>query len=93
VTRKTVDETVAENAAAAQRHRDGERTRHRLALENALNPDRVKALLVAYEKTGDHNHGRGPLPPNATCHGGDCIVERAVRIIAAMRIEQQGGRR
>lgn len=36
----------------------------------------VKALR-AYEKTGDHDHGAGKLPPGAVCPGGDCLVHRA----------------
>lgn len=56
------------------------------ALSDALSPTRVQALLDAYEATGDHNHGRGPILPGAACPGGDCLVAQARTLIAEMRI-------
>ena len=44
----------------------------------------LPVILASYEATGDHNHGRGPLPPGAPCPGGDCLVAAARRAIAAL---------
>jgi hypothetical protein len=45
----------------------------------------VETVLAAYEATGDHDHGRGPIAPGAPCPGGDCLVTEARRMIAARR--------
>jgi len=38
----------------------------------------LRSALAAYEATGDHNHGNGPLGAGAACGGGDdCWVMRA----------------
>jgi hypothetical protein len=38
----------------------------------------LRSALAAYEATGDHNHGNGPLRTGAPCGGGDdCWVKRA----------------
>ncbi len=45
-------------------------------------------LLAAYEETGDHDHshlGNRPVAPGEFCPGGDCNVNRARRIIAALK--------
>lgn len=58
--------------------------RDRDALVAALNLiDRLPELLAAYEATGDHDHGRGRLAAGQACPGGDCLVARARRVIAA----------
>ncbi len=51
------------------------------ALEAALRS--LPALLVAYEATGDHDHGRGTLRPGAPCPGGDCLIDRVRRMLPA----------
>lgn len=38
--------------------------------------------LAAYEATGDHNHGSGPIAPGAPCPGGDCTVHVARGLLA-----------
>jgi hypothetical protein len=45
----------------------------------------LETHLAAYEKTGDHNHGRGPLAPGMQCPGGDCYVARTRRAIKALK--------
>ena len=38
----------------------------------------LRSALAAYEATGDHNHGNGPIHAGAACgSGGDCWVKRA----------------
>lgn len=44
----------------------------------------LPALLAAYEATGDHDHGHGPLRPGAPCSGGDCLVADARRLLSAV---------
>ena len=44
----------------------------------------LPAILAAYEATGDHDHGRGAIAPGAPCPGGDCLVDKARRILAAL---------
>lgn len=40
--------------------------------------------LEAYEATGDHDHGRGPIAPGGTCPGGDCTVARTRAVLAQL---------
>ncbi len=58
------------------------------ALVRALNAiEKLPELLTAYELTGDHDHsmhGTRPLPVGAACPGGDCLVTKARRVIAAL---------
>lgn len=45
----------------------------------------LSEALVAYEATGDHDHGddRGSLLPGALCPGGDCLVAAARQRLSA----------
>lgn len=47
-------------------------------------PELLTQLLKAYEATGDHDHGSGPIAPGKPCPGGDCSVTRARRLLAAL---------
>jgi hypothetical protein len=47
----------------------------------------LRDALAKYEATGDHDHGRGPLPPGAPCNGfrsDECWVQRARATLAAI---------
>ena len=47
----------------------------------------LREALAAYEATGDHDHGRGPIAPGAPCNGylgDDCWVKRARKILATL---------
>jgi hypothetical protein len=48
-----------------------------------------KALL-AYEATGDHDHGNKPLPVGAPCPGGDCWVARARKLLVDSTLRSVG---
>jgi hypothetical protein len=41
--------------------------------------------LLAYEATGDHDHGWGAKKPGDACGGGDCNVARVRRAIEALK--------
>jgi hypothetical protein len=61
----------------------------REALADVLRAIRtLPEALHAYELTGDHNHSWSskskPLAPGAPCPGGDCMVDEARKIIAAL---------
>lgn len=47
----------------------------------------LREALAAYEATGDHDHGRGPIRPGEPCNGflgDDCWVKRAREALAAI---------
>jgi hypothetical protein len=44
----------------------------------------LRAALLEYEATGDHNHNGRPLKSGAACEGGDCTVDRVRRALAAL---------
>lgn len=47
----------------------------------------LRDALAAYEATGDHDHGRGPIRPGEPCNGflgDDCWVKRAREALAAI---------
>jgi hypothetical protein len=49
--------------------------------------------LLAYEGTGDHDHGWNrskPLLPGARCPGGDCLVDKARRLLLQTSLESFG---
>lgn len=51
----------------------------------------LPAILAEYEATGDHDHsmhGTRPLPVGAPCPGGDCIVDKARKVIAALGLKR-----
>lgn len=53
--------------------------------------EKLPALLEAYERTGDHDHtlhGTRPLAPGAPCPGGDCLVDKARKVIAALGLKR-----
>lgn len=55
------------------------------AVTDVTSGDRLRAALAAYEATGDHDHGRGPLAPGAPCGTGDeCWVSRARAALATI---------
>ncbi len=42
----------------------------------------LRAALAAYEATGDHDHGRGPIAVGGPCGAGsDCNVRRTRELI------------
>jgi hypothetical protein len=55
-----------------------------VAVIEATDGTHLRAALAAYEATGDHDHGRGPIGPGRPCPGGDCWVTRARRALAAL---------
>lgn len=59
-------------------------------LANALSTiENLPAILAEYEATGDHDHsshGTRPLLPGAPCPGGDCLVDKARKVIAALKL-------
>jgi hypothetical protein len=57
------------------------------ALVGGTYADRVRAALVDYEATGDHDHGRGRIAPGAPCPGGDCVVSKARDLLAKIEAE------
>jgi len=51
----------------------------------AGDPVSIRTALAAYEATGDHSHGRGPIAPGGPCgHGDDCIVRQARAMLASV---------
>lgn len=51
--------------------------------------ERTQAALLEYERSGDHNHGPGPIPPGGACIGhvgaGDCWVGKVRAELAALK--------
>lgn len=51
--------------------------------------ERTQAALLEYERSGDHNHGPGPIPPGGACIGhdgvGDCWVARVRKELASLK--------
>jgi len=89
---RTIDERLANDTAAVKRYTDRVRELRRLALMNAIDPEALKIRLRHYESTSDHDHGSGPLKPGAECPGGDCLVARARRVLAAMEAAHEVAR-
>lgn len=58
------------------------------ALARVLNAiEGLPEVLAKYEATGDHDHtlhGTRPILPGAPCPGGDCLVDKARKVIAAL---------
>lgn len=49
----------------------------------------LRGALAAYEATGDHDHGSGPIAPGGPCgFGDDCWVRRARAALAALRCDR-----
>jgi len=51
----------------------------------------LPTILAEYEATGDHDHsmhGTRPLPVGAPCPGGDCLVDKARKVIAALGLKR-----
>ena len=44
--------------------------------------EEIQAALRAYEVTGDHDHGAGPICVGGRCSGGDCLVARTRKLVA-----------
>lgn len=63
--------------------------RPRDELSGTLNADALQRKLDAYESTGDHDHGRGPIVGDAQaarwCAGGDCLALLARRVLALLK--------
>jgi hypothetical protein len=71
---------------ARKREQKREKREHvenrRDALVQALKMlERLPKLLAAYEATGDHDHGHGPIVAGSGCSGGDCLVAKARHFI------------
>ncbi len=47
--------------------------------------ERTQAALLEYERSGDHNHGRGPIAPGGKCDSGACWVGKVRAELAALK--------
>lgn len=58
-----------------------------MSLVEATTGEYLRHVLDEYERTGDHDHGRGPIKPGGGCNGylgDDCWVKRARIVLAAI---------
>lgn len=81
------DEVAREMGYKSAKHRQArpalDALRHTVAAFERGNTSTVAlaACLFAYEETGDHNHGHGPIGLGKACEGGDCIVDKARKLL------------
>lgn len=83
---------IRQAAVAEQTPADETALRRLLVAIDALEADPSGAglrtwlvdVLHAYELTGDHDHGSGPIKAGRPCSGGDCLVHKARRLLGAV---------